>query len=145
MGVCRAGRQPDHLPLGDTIEQGRRYTNLCDQSANKWMNQFNCHYDVVVPWDDGWANTSPVGSFEPNSWGLYDMVGNVWEWCGDRYGEYPADEVADPTGPSTGALCVLRGGLWSFSPQHCRSAYRHGGTPGYRVNNARFRGCLDFE
>ena len=66
--------------------------------------------------------THPVGIKKPNAWGLYDMHGNVWEWCQDRYGDYPLGSVTDPTGPSNGSDRVLRGGCFINSAQDCRSA-----------------------
>ena len=53
-------------------------------------------------WDDGFVFTSPVGSFKANAFGLYDMIGNAWQWCGDRYGVYEKGAATDPTGPDTG-------------------------------------------
>jgi formylglycine-generating enzyme required for sulfatase activity/serine/threonine protein kinase len=66
----------------------------------------------------------PVGSFPPNSWGLHDMHGNVWEWCSDWYGPYPSGGVTDPPGAGTGYARVLRGGSWDSSQVACRSAHR---------------------
>ncbi|UCD76054.1 MAG: formylglycine-generating enzyme family protein [Phycisphaerales bacterium] len=74
--------------------------------------------------------TVPVGCYQPNGWGLYDMHGNVWELCFDLYGDYSAEAVTDPTGATPGAsriprsARVLRGGGWSGGPEFCRSAYR---------------------
>jgi formylglycine-generating enzyme required for sulfatase activity len=70
--------------------------------------------------------TLPVGSFQPNAWGLYDMHGNVAEWCNDWSGGYPSGHITDPTGPSSGQYPVLRGGSWGYSAGNTRSAYRYG-------------------
>jgi formylglycine-generating enzyme required for sulfatase activity/flavodoxin len=68
--------------------------------------------------------TIAVGSFSPNGWGLYDMHGNVGEWCWDYYGAYSAESQSDPTGPASGSLRVNRGGGWNDFAKHLRSAYR---------------------
>jgi formylglycine-generating enzyme required for sulfatase activity len=71
----------------------------------------------------------PVGSFPPNAFGLYDMHGNIWQWCSDWYGEYDVDKKNNPKGPDTGTLKVDRGGGYYDPAWRCRSAYRGGGTP----------------
>ena len=85
------------------------------------------------------SSTHPVGQKKPNAWGFHDMHGNVWEWCGDIYGHYPNGEVTDPSGPASGGNRVLRGGCWSGSARHCRSAYRGRGSPGFRSDILGFR------
>ncbi len=79
---------------------------------------------------------------QPNRWGLYDMIGNVWEWCGDWYGDYPYGSATDPTGAAEGACRVLRGGGWHDLARYCRSAHRAGFEPGYRFNFLGFRVAL---
>ncbi len=72
------------------------------------------------------GRTTAVGSYQPNAWGLYDMHGNVYEYCRDWYGPYPTGSVSDPQGPASGSIRVLRGGGWRTHGKDCRSASRYG-------------------
>ena len=82
---------------------------------------------------------TPVGSYPANAFGLFDMHGNVWEWCADWYGPYTHKSVKDPTGASTGERRVLRGGSWGDVGRVCRAAYRVRSDPGDRFNLYGFR------
>ncbi len=76
------------------------------------------------------GQTMKVGSFGANAWGLYDMHGNVWEWCHDRYGKYRPESVSDPKGSQSGSYRVMRGGSWYHCARTSRSANRQAFFPG---------------
>jgi formylglycine-generating enzyme required for sulfatase activity len=94
-------------------------------------------------WYGGSPNSKPhpVGEKRPNAWNLYDMHGNVWEWCQDCYDNkyYARSPGADPPGALQAAFRVRRGGGWGYDAQSARSAFRYGGTPEYRDNGVGFR------
>ena len=83
--------------------------------------------------------TGKVGGFPPNPWGLYDMHGNVWEWCQDFKGEYPLGHVTGPKGPLLGSSRVVRGGSWGRGALACRAAKRNSIPPMSRSNRIGFR------
>ena len=93
----------------------------------------------IAWYSDNSLGTYPVGLKRANAWGLHDMLGNVWEWVGDWYGEYPTGAVADPLGPSTGSHRVFRGGGWIHGARSVRSALRGYDSPGIRRDGLGFR------
>jgi formylglycine-generating enzyme required for sulfatase activity len=118
--ACRAATVTDYYWGGATIDNYAWYTS-----------------------NSGSATHAVAGKL-PNAWGLYDMSGNVWEWCWDWYGStyYSASPSMDPTGPISGSPRVLRGGSWSISASYLRSASRSDITPGDRFDNIGFRVVL---
>ena len=90
--------------------------------------------------DNSGDKTHAVKGKQANGWGLYDMHGNVWEWCSDWWGKYPSGSVTDPTGATSGSLRVVRGGCWVDEAGDCRSASRDGLEPGFRILNLGFLG-----
>lgn len=133
--ACRAGTTTRYY-WGDNAGEACRYGNVADKSAKSKYSDW-----TVVGCNDGYVQTAPVGSFAPNAWGLYDMSGNVWEWCADRYGEkyYGSSPNNNPKGPGAGESRVLRGGSWLDLDLSIRSAYRDWGGPGNRSSSDGFR------
>lgn len=108
------------------------YANAADKGHN---------YSPSFPCDDGYQFTAPVARYKPNPFGLYDMLGNVWEWCADWYGKnyYSHSPKKNPLGPARGSFRVLRGGSWSDYPKCVRCATRGRGDPGGRGTGSGFR------
>jgi len=101
----------------------------------------------AIAWYDSnsGSKTHPVGQKQPNGFGLYDMVGNVWEWCADWHGEsyYGSSPATDPNGPSSGQYRVLRGGSWNYVARYARVSGRGRGSPDGRYNCDGFRVCRE--
>lgn len=92
------------------------------------------NYIDNVAWyrDNSGEKTHPVATKSPNELGIYDMSGNVWEWCADWYGDYSSGAPTNPKGPYDGSNRVDRGGSWNYGTRLCRSSYRIGNKPATR-------------
>ena len=116
--ISLTGRSSRRFPWGDTIS----FTNadFYNRGSESYaLGKKGYHPSCQV---GEYPYTSPVDVFAPNGYGLYGMVGNVWEWCWDWHGSYPSESATDPRGPSTGADRVSRGGSWVYVADGCRLA-----------------------
>ena len=125
----------EYAARGGNKSQGYKYAGSNTIGEVAWY-RVNA-YDVGKSSFD--YGTHQVGTKAPNELGLYDMSGNVYEWCSDRYGSYSLSEQSNPTGPSTGSYRVSRGGSWYLNARRCRVSYRYDYNPDYRSDYNGFR------
>jgi formylglycine-generating enzyme required for sulfatase activity/tRNA A-37 threonylcarbamoyl transferase component Bud32 len=134
--ACRAGTSSP-FSTGDCLTNSdANYNGNESLQGAKWRDEpYSSCSDGTYE-----RKTKPVGSYRSNAWGLYDMHGNVFEWCSDRFGDYSSSTQTNPQGPSSGYARVLRGGSWYlFGPSDCRSASRSNGDRSYHDNYIGFR------
>lgn len=131
--AARGGLVGAVFPWGDDLEPDGAHR------MNVWQGEFPARNTLA----DGFLGTSPVGTFEPNAYGLVDTTGNVWEWVADWFGtEHQLTDLIDPTGPTVGEARVLRGGSYLCHESYCRRyrvAARMGSTPASATGNVGFR------
>lgn len=143
-------RYPYRLPTEAEWEYSCRAGTMTPFHFGETISTEQANYNGNYAYGDGSkgvyrGKTTPVGSFPANAWGLHDMHGNLMEWCADWHGDYANGDLADPQGPTSGKLRVLRGGSWYLNPGNCRSARRGKNEPGLRYLNCGFRLCFSAE
>ena len=139
--VCRAGTKTRYYS-GDDPETLAKVGNVADLSLKtEWSKTKFVLPPNAIRASDGYVFTAPIGRFKPNAFGLYDMHGNAYEWCGDRYSAayYSASPADDPAGPESGSNRVLRGSSWDSGPDFARSAARNDSLPDFRSLTTGFR------
>ena len=166
VGNQNADLPVENVSLDDAVEFCKKLSELPEEkkagrvyrlpTEAEWEYACRAGSKTIYSFDDeegllpeyGWfkrnssQRTHTVGLLEPNAWGLYDMHGNVWEWCSDWYGEYPKRAVSDPTGPTMGTDRVNRGGCWLYLAANCRSASRNWAKSSYQDGLLGFRVAL---
>ncbi len=132
--AARGGLDQKRYAWGDDLMPGGKHR------CNIWQGKFPQRNTKA----DGYLSTAPVDTYEPNGYGLYNVSGNVWEWCADwfGFGPHPTENVTDPTGPATGDSRVMRGGSYLCHKSYCnryRVGARSGNTPDSSTGNMGFR------
>ena len=141
--AARGGASGQRFPWGNTISWSQANYYAYPLSAGGSAYDVNPTTGLNPTFNDGVSPyTSPVGYFTPNGYGLYDMAGNVFQWCWDWYGAYSSSSQTDPRGPALGSFRVFRGGGWDSYAIGCRTAYRGYDHPTGRTADLGFRSVL---
>jgi formylglycine-generating enzyme required for sulfatase activity len=135
--VCRGGTDTNFW-WGDQPDTTGKVANVADEAFRKFFPVLQMGWET----DDGHAFTSPVGSYQPNQFGIHDVIGNAWEWVNDFYSD-PAEPVVDPQGPPTGVDKIARGGGFGNPTGQCTCAYRFRDLPENRFSGTGFRVVLE--
>ncbi len=147
--AARGGLSGRRFPWGDTISHSQaNYRSYWEAGSPYYPYDVSPTEGYHPTWNDGvWPYTSPVGSFAANGYGLYDITGNVWEWCNDWWDSdyYDYSPTTNPAGPINGSSRVLRGGGWYRTANYCRAAHRIDYGPLSRSSLIGFRLVLDFQ
>lgn len=136
--AARGGLAGKKYPWGDAEPDGTQCNFADRNTSGGWLGEWSDRNA-----NDGYTGTAPVGCYTPNGYGLYDMAGNVWEWCSDWYGYYPRSYVKSPVGSDSGTRRVLRGGSWNNIPDHLRVTYRYSRGPEDSTSYIGFRCARD--
>ncbi len=141
--AARSGAKGNWFAWGNVEPKGKKGDNIADEAARTEFSSWN-YWEGYY---DGFVYTSPVGSFLPNEFGLYDMGGNVKEWCTDWYskGFYKKSPKHNPKGPNKGSRRVLRGGSWNYGPGDVRLTKRYRFKSTLKLNYIGFRCVKDME
>ncbi|OGQ97496.1 MAG: hypothetical protein A2284_09205 [Deltaproteobacteria bacterium RIFOXYA12_FULL_61_11] len=145
---AKEGLRPCYTGSGNSVSWDHSCTGYRLPTEAEWEyavrdGSMSAHYGKLgaIAWYDqnSGSTTHVVGGKQANAWGLYDMLGNVWEWVWDWLGNYPSSSVADPTGPISGSRRVVRGGSWDSYAGYCRAANRNYFDPVDQDRNLGFR------
>jgi formylglycine-generating enzyme required for sulfatase activity len=135
--AARGGLSGKRFPWGDTISHSQANYRASSSYSYDSSGSVNNYHPTYATGSSPY--TSPVGAFAANDYGLYDMAGNVWEWCWDWYGTYASGSQTNPRGSTSGSYRVFRGGCWYYVAFSSRVAYRYYFLPTYPLINFGFR------